>query len=74
MLRMAPVNQQLLAWVEIPLSMAIEAELSNVRTFKEDGILGGGMMDFHVTMSGGGPESSEDPTVPAIFIQEVTIS
>jgi hypothetical protein len=49
----------------------IDAVLSNVRSFKEDGLLGAGMIDFQVTMSSGGPDSAEVPTVAAIYVQEV---
>lgn len=70
-LRMAPVDQLLLAWVEVPLSMAIQGRLSNVTTFKEDGILGGGRIDFEVIMAGGGYDSAEEPVAPALWVEEV---
>jgi len=69
-LKMAPVNEQLLAWVEVPLSMAIEARLSNLTTFKEDGYLGGGRIDFEVTLAAGGYDSADFPVVPALWIEE----
>jgi hypothetical protein len=73
MLKMAPQDEILLAWVEVPLAMVIQGKLSNVTTFKEEGILGGGRIDFEVTMSGGGWDSAEFPVVPALFIEEVSI-
>ncbi|XP_035710470.1 uncharacterized protein LOC110853574 isoform X2 [Folsomia candida] len=69
-LKMAPVDEILLAWVEVPLSMAITGKLSNVTTFKEDGILGGGRINFEVIMAGGGYDSAEEPVVPALWIEE----
>lgn len=52
--------------------MAITGKLSNVTTFKEDGILGGGRINFEVIMAGGGYDSAEEPVVPALWIEEVS--
>ncbi len=53
--------------------MAIQGKLSNLTTFKEDGILGGGTIDFEVIMAGGGYDSAEELAVPALWIEEVIL-
>lgn len=60
------------AWVDVPLTMGLTAYLLGIETLHEEGIIGGGILDFKVTLSSGGPEDEEIPAVPVIFIQEVT--
>lgn len=66
-----PLNQKLMAWVEVPLSMAMEAYLLEIQPYSEEGYIAGGIIDFQVTLASGGPEDSGFEAVPVIFIQEV---
>ncbi|CAL8140913.1 unnamed protein product [Orchesella dallaii] len=69
-LHFVPVNEKLQAWIDVPLSMGLEAVMDNVRSIDEEGYIGGGMIDFKVTLSSGGPDDEEFATVAVVFIQE----
>lgn len=60
------------AWVDVPLSMGLTAYLTGIESLDEEGIIGGGILDFKVTLNSGGPEDEDIPAVAVIFIQDVS--